>query len=178
MNFLRDIEDSLLLLLNDEMSVPVIIDYSNGPEPKNDYGVLGLTINEPLHRSSVRSEPTAIGLEEVIRQDFLLRFTIRFYGDTCYDNAFLSQAVLKSRAIQDYLYGNAHISYAGAESIRRFPEPRKTGYIQRALYDIKFLAGYEYKRTVDWFNTVSYESEYTDPNGDVAYSGSRTVSTS
>ena len=33
MNFIRDAEDALLVLFNDTLDVPVIVDYDDGPEP-------------------------------------------------------------------------------------------------------------------------------------------------
>lgn len=156
MDFVKDIEDALLVLLNSKLNIPVIVDYSNGPEPTGDYGVIGLTVADKINNNSVTHRITSTGFEERVKQDYLLRFTFRFYGESCYSNAFESQSILASRQVQESLHGDSSISYADITSIRRVPEHRQTGYIQRAVYDIKFLVGYESSRDADWFDSVEY----------------------
>lgn len=176
MAFITDIEDALLTVLNDELTIPVIIAHENAPEPKGDYGVIRYVTADKLHRNAVDFNNTAEGFEEVIRQTFLIRFNVKFYGNSCHDNAFLSQAVMASRTIQDELYHFSHLSYADVTSVQNNPEFRPTGFIDRSVYDITFLSGFEYRRTIDWFNTVSYEGEYVTPDGEILLTTSKTVS--
>lgn len=178
MAFIRDIEDALLVKLNSELSVPVIIAHDNAPEPVGDYGVVHFIAANKKHRNTVNKYITATGMEERIKQDFLLRFNIKFYGDSCHDNAFLSQAILSASEIQSDLYNNSNLSCLDVTSVQNNPEFRPTGFIARSIYDATFLSGFEYKRTIDWFDTVSYEGEYIDSNGEILLTTSGTVSSS
>lgn len=176
MAFITDIEDALLTVLNEELPIPVIIAHDNAPEPQGDYGVLRFVTANKQHRNGVHLYKTEDGFEESIRQTFLIRFNLRFYGDSCHDNAFLSQAVLASSVIQEELYHFTQLSYADVTQVQNNPEFRPTGFIARAVYDATFLSGFEYKRTIDWFDTVSYEGEYVNSNGDILLTTSKTVS--
>jgi hypothetical protein len=178
MAFITDIEDALLTVLNQELTIPVIIAHENAPEPVGDYGVIAFVTADKKHRNALHFYKTLEGFEESVQQTFLLRFNLKFYGDSCHDNAFLSQAVLASSDIQDELYHFSHLSYADVDSVQNNPEFRPTGFIKRSVYDATFLSGFEYKRTIDWFDTVSYEGEYIDHNGNIVLTTSATVSAS
>lgn len=177
MSFFSDIEDSLLTTLNSVLTIPVIADAENGPEPSGDYGLVRLAAADKLHRNAVQTYPTDDGMVERVKQDFLVRLTITFYGDSAYDNAFESQAILASRVVQEELFATGNLSYADITSVRRIPERRDTGLIQRASYDIKFLTGFEYIRTIDWFDKVSYSGKYITPAGNLVLATNGTVST-
>lgn len=179
MPFITDIEDALLTVLNRELNVPVIIAHDNAPEPQGDYGVLSFTTATKKHRNTVNTYSTPNqGLVERIKQDFLVRFNVRFYGNSCHNNAFTSQAILASSEVQGELYESSHLSFGDVTSIQNNPELRPTGFIARAIYDATFLSGFEYTRTVDWFDKVSYEGEYVTTNGDILLTFSETVSAS
>lgn len=167
MAFITDIEDALLTVLNDELTIPVIIAHENAPEPQGDYGVIRYVVADKVHRNEVSHNRTEDGLEEVIRQVFRVRFNVKFYGESCHDNAFLSQAILASHTIQAGLYQDSQLSYADVTSVQNNPEFRPTGFIDRSIYDISFLTGFEYKRITDWFNKVSYEGDYVDSEGNL-----------
>jgi hypothetical protein len=178
MAFIRDIEDALLTLLNSELNIPVKIAHDGSPEPVGDYAALSFTAADKIHRNTINSYETTEGFVERLKQDFLVRFNLRFYGDSCYNNAFESQAILGTRSIQEELYTFSSLSFIEGTSIQNIPELRETRYIQRALYDFKVLTGFEYTRLTDWFDKVSYEGEYITPDGGVLLTTSETVSAS
>lgn len=176
MAFITDIEDALLTVLNDKLPIPVIIAHENAPEPQGDYGVIRYVAADKMHRNSISFNKTVDGVEETIRQVFLIRFNIKFYGESCHDNAFTSQAILASHTVQAGLYQDSQLSYADVTSVQNNPEFRPTGFIDRSVYDITFLTGFEYKRITDWFDSVSYEGDYVTPSGEILFSDSKTVS--
>lgn len=178
MAFITDIEDALLTILNSELDIPVIIAHDNGIEPTGDYGVLSFVAANKIHRNAKSTYKTEDNLIEKVSQDFLVRLNLKFYGHSCHDKAFTSQAILASSAIQEELYHFSHLSYGDVTSVQNNPELRPAGFIKRAVYDVTFLTGFEYTRTVDWFNTVSYEGKYVTPDGELVLTESETVSAS
>lgn len=166
MTFITNIEDAFLTELNSSLSIPVILDFQGGPEPEGDYGVLGITTFNKLHRDSKNQYPTTDGFEERLKQDFNILLTASFYGNTCYDNAFEAQAILSYDDVVESFYHNNNISIVDITQLRRVPELRDTGYIQRVTFDIEILIGFESIRDIDWFDTVEYEGEFEDPSGD------------
>lgn len=176
MAFIADIEDNLLETLNDELKIPVIAEFEDGPEPKGDYASLRYITSDQLDRSSSYFNKTESGFTECIRQNFLIRFNLKFFGDSCHENAFISQAILKTNTIQEHLFGISNLSYIESTAMQNIPELRDTGYIQRAIFDVKFLSGFEYTKNIDWFNTVSYEGKYVTPDGSLVLTENHTIS--
>jgi len=158
--FITNIENALLTVLNDYFTIPIILDYQGGDEPQGDYGVFGITTANKIHRDNDSSYSTVDGFEERIKQDYEVVTTLRFYGDTCYDNAFEAQAILQMRNTQEELHYNNCISVIDVNSIRRMPELRDTDYIQKASFDLNLLIGFEFIREVDWFDTVIWAGDF------------------
>ncbi|MBG23653.1 MAG: hypothetical protein CMF22_10045 [Idiomarinaceae bacterium] len=176
--FLQNIEDAILVTMNDYFNIPVILEHQGGPEPTGDYGVFGLLTFNKVNRNKYNSYKSGADFKERIQQDYYITATLRFYGDSCYDNAFEAQSVLQLKSTQEELYTFNCISILDITNVRRLPELRDTGYIQKASFDINMLVGYEFVRDVDWFDTVSYEGEYVDLDGNVILTEDETVSAS
>ena len=175
--FITNIEDALLTVLNNYFTIPVINDYQGGPEPQGDYGVFGITTANKIHRDNDSSYSTVDGFEERIKQDYEVVTTLRFYGDSCYDNAFEAQAVLQLRSTQEDLHYNNCISVIDVTNVRRMPELRDTDYIQKASFDLNLLIGFEFIRDADYFDTVNYNSQLDEEDGNTVYTDTSTVST-
>lgn len=168
MAFVRDIEDAFLTELNNSLNIPVIIDYGGGTEPTSDYGVLGITTFNKLHRDTRNSYKLPDGsFKERLKQDYEILMTFSFYGESCYEKSFEAQALLSSVDVLESFYTFNNISIVDITSLRRIPELRETGYIQRVTFDLNMLVGYEFIRDVDWFDTVSYEGDFEDGIGNV-----------
>lgn len=170
MGFLTNIEDALLTYYNNYFDgVPMIPDYDNGPEPVGNYGVVGLTVLNQLNRGSRSTwssgEET---LTERFKQDFRILATITFYGNSCYDNAFDAQSIIKMSEAMDRLYQDNCLSIVDSSDVRRIPELRDTKYIQRASFDLTLLTSYENLSDIDWFNIVGYTGNY--PEAGIQYS--------
>lgn len=174
--FITAIEDAFLTILNDYFNTPIILDYQSGPEPTGDYGVLGISTFNKVHRNTNNFYKTDTGFEERIKQDYEITLTVKFYGNSCYDNAFEAQASLQMIDTQDQLFTFNCISSPEITSIRRIPELRDTGYIQKASFDVTFLTAFEQVREVDWFDTVEYSGEYIDQADNVVLTEENTVS--
>lgn len=159
--FLTNIENALLKLYNGHFTIPIIPDYDNGPEPVGDYGVVGLTVINQLNRGSrSTASSSANTLTERFKQDFRVLATVTFYGNSCYDNAFEAQSIIKmSEALADLFYEDC-LTVIDSSDIRRIPELRDTKYIQRASFDLTLMTSYENLSDIDWFNTVGYEANY------------------
>lgn len=158
--FITDIEDAFLTELNTSLNIPVIIDFQGGPEPEGDYGVLGITTFNKLHRDSNHFYDTTDGFKERLKQDYNILLTASFYGNSAYDNAFEAQATLSYNDVIERFYTNNNISIVDITQLRRIPELRDTGYIQRATFDIEILIGFESVIDIDWFDTVDWTGEY------------------
>jgi len=174
--FITDMEDALYQVVSSNLNIPVIFDYSNGPEPTVDCCVLGMTLLTKLNRDSKYFYSTPTGFEEQLKQDYEVMFTFRFYGDSCYDNAMKIQAILSMNTTQQNLHYYNDISVVDITQIRRIPELRETQYIQKASFDMNLLIGFDYIQDIDWFNTVSYEGDYKDSEGNIVLHESETVS--
>ncbi len=176
-SFVTDFEDALLIALGNHFTIPIILDYQGGSEPEGDYGVIGITTMNKLHRDTKNYfTDTSDGVyKERLKQDFEIVMTFRFYGNSCYDNAFEAQAFLSQRDTQETLYTNNDISIIDVTSIRRIPELRDTGYIQRAMFDINMLIGFVSLSESDYFNTVEYTGEYQDQDGSTILTTNTTV---
>lgn len=164
MSFLTNMENALLMFYNDYFdNVPMIPDYDNGPEPIGDYGVVGITVLNQLNKGSRSTSSKGTGaLEESLKQDFRALVTITFYGDSCYDNAFEAQSIIKMSEALDKLYNENYLSIVDSTDVRRIPELRDTKYIQRATFDLTILTAYENLSDIDWFNIVGYQANYPD----------------
>jgi len=160
--FTKDIEDAFLSSLNTRFSpIPIILDYQSGPEPTGDYGVLGITTYNKLHLDSNHFYLSGTQVDEKIKQDFEVVLTVKFYGDSCYDNAFEAQAYLQLRNTQEDFHFNDDISIIDVTSIIRIPELRDTGYVKKASFDINTLVGFELvSADVDYFDTVEWTGDY------------------
>lgn len=167
MGFVTDIEDSFLTEFNSSLEVPVILDYQGGPEPQGDYGVIGITTFNKLHRDTNNFYKTDTGFEERLKQDYNILITVSFYGNSAYDNAFEAQAVLSYNDVIESFYTFNNISIVDITQIRRIPELRDTGYIQRTTFDIEILIGFESVKQVDWFDTVEWEGTVLDTGGNI-----------
>ena len=175
--FITAIEDAFLTRLNTRFSpTPVIIDYGGGPEPTGDYGVLGITTANKIHRDSHHFYDSGATFDEKIKQNYEVVLTVKFYGDTCYDNAFEAQGYLQQRNTQEDFHYNDDISIIDVTNIRRIPELRDTGYIQKASFDINLLIGFEQVQAdVDYFDTVIFDSNVEDEGGNLVYTNTNTV---
>ena len=163
MSLVKGIHDTLLFNLNTHFTeIPVIKNYQGYPEPNSDYGVLGVTTFTKLNRDSSQSYKTDTGFEERVKQEWNVLLTLDFYGDSCYDNAFEASAWLASRDTQEILQQEGCMSIIDVQGIRRIPEMRDTGYIERASLDFNILIGHESIRQVDWFDTVRWEGTIVD----------------
>ena len=161
MSFVSDIDYAFRDFLNANLNIIVKRDFDNGPEPTGDYGVVGITTINKLDRDGHHFFDDPVdGFQETIRQNYDVTLTFSFYGDSCYDNAFESQALLQLRNTQEDFHYNNNISIVDVNSIQRIPELRETVYIQRATFDIICLVGFEYKATSDYFDTVNWTGEY------------------
>lgn len=176
MGFLTDVEDSLLTVLNTEMDLDFYPDYSNQMEPSGEYASLGVTLLNKLHRDAHNFYETDEGFEERLRQDYNILLTLRFYGNSCYENAVEAQARLSMINTIDALHYFDNISIIDVSTIRRIPEIRPDGYVDKASFDLTVLSGFEYIKSVDWFDTVSYSGEYLNEEGEVILTDSATVS--
>lgn len=176
MPFLTDIEDTFLTELNNFLTIPVILDFQSAPEPQGDYGVFGVTTFTKLTRDSSRFYKTDTGFEESVRQEWNVLVTLSFYGDSCYENAFKVSAWLSSRATQEVLQQEGCMSILDVQGIRRIPELRDTGYVQRVTLDFNVLITQETINEVDWFDTVTYSGEYIDVDGTIVLTEQETVS--
>lgn len=177
MSFVKNILDTFTYNLNLHFTdIPIIKNYQGAPEPKGDYGALGLTTFTKLNRDSSQSYKTDTGFEERVKQEWNVLLTLDFYGDSCYDNAFEASAWLASRDTQEILQQEGCMSILDVQGIRRIPELRDTGYIERASLDFNILIGHENIREVDWFDTVGYSGEYIDQAGNVVQTEEGTVS--
>lgn len=177
MSFVQNIHDTLIYNLNQKFTtIPIIKNFESAPEPTGDYGVLGITTFTKFSRDSSQSYKTVTGFEERVKQEWNVLITLDFYGDSCYDNAFTASAWLSSRDTQEILQKEGCLTILDVQGIRRIPELRDTGYIQRTSLDFNVLIAQETITQVDWFDTVTYSGQYIDQDGDVILSESETVS--
>ena len=169
--FITAIEDAFLTRLNTRFSpTPVIIDYGGGPEPTGDYGVLGITTANKIHRDSHHFYDSGTTFDEKIKQDYEVVLTVKFYGDTCYDNAFEAQGYLQQRNTQEDFHYNDDISIIDVTNVRRIPELRDTGYVQKASFDINLLIGFEQVQAdVDYFDTVEFSGTFQNELNNVVF---------
>lgn len=176
MSFVDTFYSELVYQLNQSSSIPFIKDYGNAPEPTGSYCAVGVTTMNKLGRDTVQSYPTETGFEERIKQDYNVLFTFSFYGDDAFERAFETQSTLSSRGFNEDLYSLGCLSLTDATTVQRVPELRDTGFINKAVFDINVLIGFEHKSEVDWFDTVSYDGDYIDVDGTVVLTEQETVS--
>lgn len=176
MSLVSDIENAFLTNLNTSLPIQIIPNYDGGPEPVNDYGVVGLTAFNKKNYDVNRFYDDSTGnFKESITQVFDVVITIEFYGDTCYEYAFNSQALLQMVQNQEEIYYNNNISIVNVNNVARIPELRDTGYIQKATYDVICLVGFKYVSDADYFDTVQYISNYYNSDDSLVYSQTNTV---
>lgn len=179
MAFVSDMEAAFLDEFAAQFTIPVILDYQGGSEPSGDYGVFGITtlnkVNRDFHNFF---EDSSDGIfKERLKQDYEVLYTLSFYGNSCYDNAMKAQALLSTMDVRERLYTNNNISIIDVTSLRRIPELRDTGYVQRITFDLNALIGFEFISESDYYDTVNYISTYLDQDGTTIITDTNTVST-
>lgn len=179
MAFVSDMEGAFLTELNTQFTIPVILDYQGGPEPSGNYGVFGITTLNKVNRDNHNFyTDTSDGVfKERMKQDYEILYTLAFYGDDCYDNAMKAQALFSTRDVQSRFHYDHDISIIDVTSLRRIPELRDTGYIQRITFDLNALIGFEFISESDYYDTVEYISTYLDQDGTTIITDTNTVST-
>lgn len=158
----KDITNAILTTLNSSLGFLSIPNYDNGPEPVEDYGVVGVATYNKQHLDGNHfyTDPDDDLFKESIIQDYLVRVSCSFYGETAYENAFEAQALLQMTSVQEDLYWNSGISITDVEQIQRIPEPRDTKFIDKAVFDIMSLYRFSYVKEADYFDSVTYDSKY------------------
>lgn len=174
----EDVEDAITKTLNNipDLDILFIPSYDDGPEPTDPYGVVNVSTYRKQHRDTNNFYKTDTGFEESVQQDFEVLVNISVYGTGAYDNAFKAATWLSYREVKQELSYFKCISLVDIMEIQRVPEIRDTGTIQKALFNLNLLIGYENSREIDWFDTVEYGGDYVDAGNQVVYSEADTVS--
>lgn len=166
MSLIQHIEDSFYQAIVNYVTVPVIIDYQGGPEPVGDYGVISVDILNEERKAESHSKVTEATLIETTRETYRGMINIRFYGDSSYENALKVRGAMNSRDRAGWFFSNKQIGIQQAGNLRRSPEIRDTGVIQKAIFPVFFFISYEHENEIDWFDTVGYEGEVTGASVD------------
>lgn len=166
MSLIQHIEDSFYQAVTQYVTVPIIIDYQGGPEPTGDYGVISVDILNEERKAESHSKVTGTTLIETTRETYRGMINIRFYGDSSYENALKVRGAMNSRDRAGWFFSNKQIGIQQAGNLRRSPEIRDTGVIQKAIFPVFFFISYEHENEIDWFDTVGYEGEVTGASVD------------
>src|SRR5690606_37698353 len=165
MGFVSDFEDAFLIELNNAFPITIILDYQGGREQTREYGVIGITTFNKLHRDKNHFNKTVDGFEEKLNQDYNILLTVSFYGPNAYDNAFEAQALFSYEDVIEGFYETNNISIVDITQVRRMTDLRDTGYIQRATFDIETLTAFESTLDIDWFDSVRWKGRFEDIDG-------------
>ncbi len=163
MSLIQHIEDSFYQAVTQYVTVPVIIDYQGGTEPVGDYGVISVDLlnEERKAETSHRIIEETESLIEVTKETYKGMINIRFYGDSSYENALKVRGAMNSRDRAGWFFSNKQIGIQQAGNLRRSPEIRDTGVIQKAIFPVFFFISYEHENEIDWFDRVGYEGSLT-----------------
>lgn len=166
-DFIENASEGIRRMLNSHMTSVVIPDYDLGPEPKNSYGVVGLTLLQQIFRDHNSSRDTSLGFKEVLRRDYEAVFTVQFIGDNAYNDAMQASQLFGFESIASSLFYDYGVAYVRHSQIRRIPEPRQTEYVPVASFDITCHVSDEVVNDLEWFNTVRYQGSYLRIDGTV-----------
>lgn len=166
MSFIDHIQHTLLFNLNSDFDIPIIQNYQSAPEPQGDYAALGVTTVNKLNRDTSNFYKTDEGFAERVKQEWRVLLSLDFYGNSAYDNAFKASSWLASRTNRETLQQEC-MSVIDVDSVRRIPELRDTGYIQRCSLDFSVLAAQTTTTEVDWFETVRWKGTVLTQEGNI-----------
>jgi hypothetical protein len=161
MSLIQHIEDSFYQAITEYVTVPVIIDYQGGPEPVGDYGVISVDILNEERKAESHTKLVDDTLVEVTKESYRGMINIRFYGASSYENALKVRGSMNSRDRAGWFFSNKQIGIQQAGNLRRSPEIRDTGVIQKAIFPVFFFISYEHENEIDWFNEVGVEYSVT-----------------
>lgn len=175
--FFEDIARNLRIFLNSKLNFLVISDYSNGDEPTESYGTIGVTLARQIERDHNGTWEDSEGFKEYLKRDYEIILTMNFYGEDCYSNAHDALILFGFQSNQDALFSEYKIAYVDHSQIRRQPDLRSTKFVPRASVDITCYAAIGVTNILDWFNKVSYQGKYLTIDGEIVITQEGTVET-
>lgn len=167
---------SLRIILNSNIDVIVIPDYDANPEPQGTYGTLGVSFFNQISREQNSTDTSPVdALNETLATDYEVTFDVNFYGKDASIKAMDAHSVFGFNSVKGDLHYTYGLGFMRIGNIRRVPELRSSRYVPRYTFDVTFTANHEAIRQIDYFDTVDYQGDYVDLEGNVVVTQSGTI---